>query len=153
MFLLGEEGRMVKRLVPLTFAVVALIVLVGFSGVGSSDQLYACLPSCSGVVDKKPCEVFVVEIAFKNTGTSEDMWSVNIAFEGELWAWKGTAQMLTLGAGGKKTLVWNGSVPANASVGSVARLVVYYNGSFMPLNWWIHVISGAELSVSSSTAR
>ena len=52
-----------------------------------------------------------------------------------------------------RTLTWGGTVQANASVGSVARLVVYYNDSFQALDWWIHVVPGAELSITSSTVR
>lgn len=51
-----------------------------------SNQSLACL-ACEGedggVVDKTPCEAFIVKITFKNTGTTEGTWSVNIAFEGE----------------------------------------------------------------------
>jgi hypothetical protein len=45
-------------------------------------------------------------------------------------------------------LTWEGTVPANASVGSVARRVVYYNDSFQALDWWIHVAPGAGLSIN-----
>lgn len=91
-----------------------------------------------------------MEITFKNTGKTEGTWSVNVAFEGELWTWNGTSQILTLKPSKTKTLTWNGNVPCNASIGSIARLIVYYNESFMPLNWWIHVVSGAELTITSS---
>ena len=104
-------------------------------------------------VDKKPKEGFVAEITFRNVGTSEGTWSVNIAFEGERWTWAGTAQKLTLGSRDMRTLTWEGTVPANASVGSVARLVVYYNDSFQAWDCWIHVVAGAELSITSSIIR
>jgi hypothetical protein len=129
-----------------------LIVILSFSFLGSGKQTLACL-ACSGdsnVVDKLPCEAFTVEITFKNTGKTEGTWSVNVAFEGELWTWNGTSQILTLKPSKTKTLTWNGNVPCNASIGSIARLIVYYNESFMPLNWWIHVVSGAELTITSS---
>lgn len=142
-----------KKSIVLAFAVTALIMMTGISSVGSNNSLSAYLPSCSGVVDKKPKENFVVEITFKNTGTTEDTWSVNIAFEGEKWTWTGTAQKLTLGSCDRKTLTWEGTVPADASVGSVARLVVYYNDSFQALDWWIRVVPGAELSITSSIVR
>ena len=135
-----------KKPVVLTLAVATLITMAGLSSVGSSNLLSACLPSCSGVVDKKPKEGFVAEITFRNVGTSEGTWSVNIAFEGERWTWAGTAQKLTLGSCDMRTLTWEGTVPANASVGSVARLVVYYNDSFQAWDWWIHVVAGAELN-------
>jgi hypothetical protein len=115
----------------------------------------ACL-ACGGdggVVDKAPCEAFTVKIAFKNTGTAEGTWAVNIAFEGDAWIWKGTSQMLTLKSGKTKTLTWNGTVPCDAPTDSVARLVVYYNNSYTALNWWIHVVSKAELAITSSSVE
>ena len=50
----------------------------------------------------------------------------------------------------KETLKWEGNVPVDAEVDSVARLVAYYDGDYVALNWWIHVISGAELCVVDS---
>jgi len=142
-----------KKSIVLVIAVTALIIMTGISSVGSNKSVSACLPSCRGVVDKEPKEIFAAEITFKNVGTSEGTWSVNIAFEGEKWTWTGTAQKLTLGSCDKRTLTWEGTVPATASVGSVARLVVYYNDSFQALDWWIHVVPGAELSITSSIVR
>jgi hypothetical protein len=92
-----------------------------------------------------------VKITFKNTGKTEGTWSVNIAFEGEKWTWNGTSQTLTLKPCKTKTLTWNGSVPSDAPIDSVARLIVYYDNSFVPLDWWIHVVPGAELTITSST--
>src|SRR4030043_2134983 len=80
----------------LWFSVLVLIVVVGSSSVSMGDELSACLPSCNGVIDKAPGWAFNVEIVFKNTGSSEDTWSVNIAFEGENWFWSGAPQNLTL---------------------------------------------------------
>jgi len=94
-----------------------------------------------------------VKITFKNTGKSEGTWSVNIAFEGESWTWSGTPQTLTLKPCKTETLMWNGNVPCDAPVDSVARLIVYYNDSFVPLDWWVHVISGAELTITSSSVE
>jgi hypothetical protein len=142
-----------KKLAILALAVATLIIVAGLSSAGSSNSLTVCEPPCKGVVDKRPKENFVVEITFKNTGTDDGTWSVNTAFEGEKWTWTGKAKELTLDSNDKKTLTWEGTVPANASVGSVARLVVYYNDSFQALDWWIHVVPGAELSITSSTVR
>lgn len=141
-----------KRYALLSLVAIALMVSFGFSAVGSNDQLlvFAC---GGGVVDKTPGEDFTVKITFKNTGESEGVWSVNIAFEGESWSWSGTAQKLTLKPCHKKTLTWKGSVPEDASIDSMARLIVYYNDSFQPLNWWIHVINEAELTITSSTVK
>jgi hypothetical protein len=144
-----------KRLALLSVAAATLIVLVAFLTVGFDDPSSTCL-ACgggSGVVDKAPCETFTVNITFENTGKTEGTWSVNIAFEGESWTWRGTPQIVTLKPSETKTLTWNGSVPCNASIGSMARLIVYYNNSLTPLNWWIHVVPSAELTITSSTVR
>ncbi len=143
---------MIKKLALLSLAVATLIIMVGFSAVGSDNPL-ACLACGGGVVDKAPCEAFTVKITFKNTGETEGTWSVNIAFEGELWTWSGAPQTLTLKPCHWKTLTWNGSVPEDALIDSVARLIVYYNDSFEPLNWWIHVVNSAELTITSSTVE
>lgn len=141
-----------RKLALVWLAVAVLIVISNYSDVGLSDQLSACTPSC-GVVDKAPGEAFIVQIVFKNTGSTVGNWSVNVVFEGEKWTWKGTLQNLTLNASKSKTLTWNGSVPQDAPLDTVARLVVYYDNSFIALNWWIHVIPAAELTVTSSTVK
>jgi hypothetical protein len=79
--------------------------------------------------------------------------SINIAFEDNVWSQVGTPQKVNLGPGQTKTLTWNGVVPANAAVGSIARLVVYDNDEFKALNWWIHVVLGAELTIKSSSVE
>ena len=142
---------MAKKYAIVLFAIALLIIIVSFSATGSADQSLACSACRSGVVDKTPCEAFVVKIVFKNTGKAEGTWSVNIAFEGDAWSWSGTPQSLTLKPESAKTLVWNGNVPCNATINSVARLIVYYDDSFKPLDWWIHVIPGAELTITSSS--
>jgi hypothetical protein len=145
-----------RKFVSHASVIVMSIVMVCFATFGSNGQQLACL-ACSGdgggVVDKAPCEAFVVKVSFKNTGRSDGAWSVNIAFEGELWTWSGTPQNLTLKPNQWKTLTWNGAVPCDAPVGSVARLVVYYNDSFTALDWWIHVIPSAELAITSSIVK
>jgi hypothetical protein len=144
---------MMKRFVLLSFVAATLVIVAGFSTAGFGNQSLICSACGGGVVDKAPCEAFAVQITFKNTGETEGTWSVNIAFEGESWNWSGTPQTLTLKSGRTKTLTWNGSVPCDASVDSVARLIVYYDDSFTPLNWWIHVVPGAELTITSSTVE
>jgi len=130
-------------------AVLAVVILtLAVSDTGNSLVL-ACDQDGS-TVDKAAGDAFTVKITFKNTGKTQGTWSVNIAFEDSAWSQVGTAQNLTLGPGQTETLVWNGVVPADAAVDSVARLVVYYNDSFEALNWWIHVVPGAELTIESS---
>lgn len=104
----------------------------------------------TGVVDKKPSESFTVKITFKNKGTTEGAWKITVTFEGDNWTWDGEEKQLTLIPDKKKTLTWEGNVPEDAAVDSVARLIVYYDNDFVRLNWWIHVISGAELCIVDS---
>jgi hypothetical protein len=144
-----------KRLALLSVAVVTMAIFVAFLALSLDDPSFSCLAcsGSSGVVDKAQCESFKVRITFNNTGKTEGTWSVNIAFEGESWSWTGTSQFLTLKPYKTETLTWNGSVPCNAPIGSVARLIVYYNDSFTSLNWWVHVVPGARLSIASSTVE
>ncbi|MGB9914551.1 MAG: hypothetical protein ACPLIG_05540 [Candidatus Bathyarchaeales archaeon] len=76
---------------------------------------------------------------------------MNIALEGDTWSQAGTPKTLHLRPEESATLTWNGTVPANAPVESAARLVVYYDDSFKALNWWIHIVSTAQLAIQSSS--
>lgn len=140
-----------KKHVFLVLSIVLLIIVVAvnFLGTGTSDAVVVSSHD-RGVVDKAQGDSFTVQITFKNTGKTVGNWSVNVAFEADSWSWKGMSQNLTLAAGEVKNLSWNSAVPDNATLNSVARLVVYYNDSFMALDWWIHVVPGAELSIQSS---
>ena len=103
------------------------------------------------VVDKRQGEAFTVKVAFKNTGDANGTWSVNVSFEGESnWSWTGTPQTLVLKPSKTSTLTWTSDVPTDAEVGSNARLIVYFADKFVPQNWWIHVLAGAELKIVSS---
>jgi hypothetical protein len=148
---------MAKKYALMFLVAVLVVVAVNYSLTDSRSSLTFAHNSQDGVVDKTQGGAFTVKITFKNTGQTEGNWSVNIAFEGDFWSQVGTAQNLALKSGNSKTLVWNGVVPANATIGSVARLVVYYSDgsidSFKALNWWIHVVPGAELSITSSTVE
>jgi hypothetical protein len=128
-----------------------LLGAVSILTVSSAGQSLSFSPQGGGVVDKARCNDFTVRITFKNTGSDSGTWFVNIAFEGNSWNWKGSQQVLTLNPGDNKTLVWNGSVPAQAPADSMARLVVYYGDSYRPLNWWIHVTTTGELTITAST--
>jgi len=109
-----------------------------------------CEPA-TNVVNKRQGEAFTVKVKFKNTGNTTGTWSVNIAFEGESnWGWQGTPQILTLKPSKTATLSWTGNVPANAEVGSTARLIVYFDDKIVPQDWWIHVLSDAELKIIES---
>jgi len=144
-----------RKLVTLSFAIAALILLGNLAFTGSGVQASASLACCGGqgIVDKAPCANFIVQITFKNVGTTRGTWSVNAVFEGEKWTWTGEPQNLTLNAYNTETLTWNGKVPCNAPIDSVARLVIYYNDSFKALDWWIHVVPNAELAITSSTVK
>lgn len=102
-----------------------------------------------GVIEKMQQETFTVKVTFKNIGDTKGTWSVNVAFEGA-WTWTGTPKNLTLKPCYKKTLTWTGMVPCDAPIGSTARLIVYYNDNFVLQDWWILVVSDAELTVVSS---
>jgi hypothetical protein len=142
---------MMKKYALLFLAAVLVVVIVNFSvNDDTGNSLVFANNQQDGVVYKAAGDAFTVKITFKNTGKTEGTWSVNIAFEDETWSQAGTPQNLTLKPGKTKTLTWNGVVPANATVDSVARLVVYYDDSFKALNWWIHVVPGAELTIKSS---
>jgi len=144
---------LMRTSVVLSLAVAVLVLSVSVSAVGLGTLSLCCYACEGGVVDKVSEEVFVVEVRFKNTGSVEGSWRVNVAFEGEKWGWTGIARNLTLKPGQAKTLAWNGTVPADAPVDSMARLVVYYDDSWQTLNWWIHVVQDAELAIASSTVR
>ena len=141
---------MAKKYALLFLVAVLAVVIVNFSVNDTGESLVlAYTPECS-TVDKAAGDAFTVKIAFKNTGKTTGTWSINIAFEDSDWSQAGTPQNLTLTPGQTETLVWDGFVPANATVGSVARLVVYYDDSCKALNWWIRVVPGAELTIKSS---
>jgi hypothetical protein len=142
--------RMAKRYALLFLVAVLVIVIINFSVSDTSSSLVFAHNQQDCVVDKAAGDAFTVKITFENTGKTEGTWSVNIAFEDAVWSQVGTPQDLTLQPEETETLTWNGVVPANATVGSVARLVVYYDDSFKALNWWIHVVPGAELSINWS---
>lgn len=127
--------------------------MIGVLTANQPNEILTVSACGNGTVDKIPAQAFTVEITFKNTGKTDGTWSINVAFEGEEWIWIGTPQNLTLEPDKAKTLTWNGEVPANGTVDSVARLVVYYGDSFKALNWWIHVVPAAELAITSSTVK
>jgi hypothetical protein len=140
---------MKKKQVLLFASIVTLIVIVNFSMAGANNSIVVSSQN-NGVVEKSRGDDFTVTVTFQNTGKDEGTWSVNVVFEGESWSWEGTPKTLTLDEGEKKTLTWNGAVPSNAAINSVARLVVYYDDSFKALDWWIQVVAGGKLSIQSS---
>ena len=143
---------MAKRYALLFLIAVLVVVVVNFSVTDTSNAL-TFAHTQDGVVNKAAGAAFTVKITFKNTGETDGNWSVNIAFEDSSWSQVGTPQNLTLKSGNTETLTWNGVVPANATVNSMARLVVYYDDSFKPLNWWIRVVPCAEPTIKSSTVE
>ena len=130
-----------------------VIATIYFSLIEPDTSLVFAHNQKEEVVNKSPGDTFMVSITFKNRGETEGNWSINIAFEAESWSQVGTAQNLTLKPAKTRTLVWKGAVPDNAIADSMARLVVYYNDSFEPLDWWIHVVPGAELTIESSSVK
>ena len=141
---------MTKKYAVLFLSIALLtVVVLNFSMAGANDSVVVCSQE-NGVVEKARGDAFTVTITFQNTGRAEGNWSVNVVFEGDSWSWKGTPKNVTLDADAKKTLIWNGSVPTNATINSVARLVVYYEDSFKTLDWWIRVVPAAELTIKTS---
>jgi len=144
----------VLKKIALLFSVAVLVLVIFDSSL--NDANYSLVFACDhddGVVDKIPGDAFTVKISFGNIGETEGEWSVNIAFEGNYWCHVGTSQNLTLQPEETEMLIWNGVVPVNATLDSIARLVVYYNDSFKVLDWWIHVISAPELIIESSVVE
>jgi len=143
-----------KRHIPALFLLATLATMLYVSTTGLNDRSLICL-GCRNwkTVDKLAGEDFTVEIAFKNAGETEGVWSVNIAFEGDEWTWGGTPKTLHLEPSKGAILIWGGHVPEQASPGSTSRLIVYYNWSFEPLDWWIHLVEDAELTIVSSTVE
>jgi hypothetical protein len=141
---------MAKRYGLLLLFAVLTVVIVYFAISDTGGSLVFAHHHDSNTIEKAIGNDFRVKIQFKNTGKSEGTWNVNIAFEDSSWPKVGIPQNLTLTPGQTETLVWEGIVPEEATIGSVARLVVYYNDSFKALNWWIHVVPGAELTIKSS---
>jgi hypothetical protein len=139
-----------KKYALLFLVLVLAVVIVNFSVSDTGDSLVFGFNPDRSTVDKTAGDAFTVKIAFKNTGKTAGTWSINIAFEDSDWSQVGTPQNLILTPGQTETLVWNSVVPDNATVDSVARLVVYYDDSCKPLNCWIHVVPGAELTIKSS---
>ena len=143
---------MKKKLSLIVFSAVLLIIMFNFSFTNATDPLEFS-EKRSEVVEKVQGEVFTVEIGFKNTGKNEGRWNISIVFEGEHWFQIGNSQYLELEPSEEKIMSWTGIVPTDAPLDSVARLVVYFEDSFKPLNWWIYVVPGAELTIKSSCVK
>ena len=143
---------MKKKLSLIVFSAVLLIIMFNFSFTNATDPLEFS-EKRSEVVEKVQGEVFTVEIGFKNTGKNEGRWNISIVFEGEHWFQIGNSQYLELEPSEEKIMSWAGIVPTDAPLDSVARLVVYFEDSFKPLNWWIYVVPGAELAIKSSCVK
>ena len=142
-----------NRIVSLTVTFAAVIIAFSVLVIRPHEALTCLACEGSSVVDKAQGETFTVRVTLKNVGKTEGTWTVNVAFEGEEWSWSGTPKTLTLKQCHKKTLTWIGNVPSDAQVDTVARLIVYYGDSFAPQDWWIHVIEGAELTITSSSVE
>ena len=142
---------MAKKYGLFLLVVALLIVVVQNLSTADANGSVDISPNETGVVAKTRGEDFTVSITFQNTGKDEDIWTVNVVFEGATWSWKGNQKTLVLKENQKETLVWKGSIPANAEINSVARLVVYYGDSFKALDWWIRVVAGSELTIKNSS--
>lgn len=143
---------MKKKLSLIVFSAVLLIIMFNFSFTNATDPLEFS-EKRSEIVEKVQGEIFTVEIGFKNTGKNEGRWNVSIDFEGKHWFQIGNSQYLELEPSEEKIVSWTGIVPIDAPIDSVARLVVYFEDSFKPLNWWIYVVPEAELTIKTSCVK
>ncbi len=134
-------------------AAIALLLLstVEISGSTLACPLDVATGSGGGTVEKRRGESFTTSVTLRNTGTTRRSWNVAVAFEGNVWNWEGNQRTLDLRPGKQQSLSWEGCVPEEAEVGSVARLVVYYDDSCAALDWWILVVSGETLEIVQST--
>jgi hypothetical protein len=143
-----KKGALVAAVGAIVFSLLVLST-AHLSGPAEATDL-GCETTCSGRVDKKPGESFAVRISFKNKGTTKGVWNVTVTFEGNEWVWEGQKKRLALDPGERETLTWEGNTPVDATENSVARLVVYHDGEHEALDWWICVVSGAELAIVDS---
>jgi hypothetical protein len=148
-----EENTVKKKLGLIVFLSAMLIIVMFNLPFTSANDSLELTEKSNKIVENVQGETFIVEIEFKNTGKNAGMWNINIVFEGESWNQKGNSQNLELEPNEEKTLEWEGIVPADAPINTVARLVVYYEDSFKALNWWIQVVPGAELTIKSSCVK
>ena len=143
---------MKKKLILIVILALLIIGIINLSFTNATDPL-KLNGKDKEVIKKVQGEAFTVEIEFKNIGRTEGQWNVNIVFEGEEWFQKGNSQNLELKPNERETLSWTGTVPPNAPINTIARLVVYYEDSFKALDWWIQVVPGSELAIKSSFVR
>lgn len=143
---------MKRKLSLIVFSAVLLVIMFNFSFTNATDPLEFS-EKRSEIVEKVQGETFTVEIGFKNTGKNVGRWNISIVFEGENWSQIGNSQYLEIDPSEEKTVSWTGIVPTDAPLDSIARLVVYFEDSFKPLNWWIYVVPGAELTIKSSCVK
>lgn len=136
----------------MVFSALILLVLINLSFTNANDILEV-QGKPKRVIEKNQGEEFTVDIEFKNIGKNRGSWNINIAFEGDYWSQKGISQNIELDPDEEKKLIWKGTIPNDAPVHTLARLVVYYDDTFIALNWWIHVIPGAELTITSSSVK
>lgn len=143
---------MKKKLVIMVFSALLLLVLINLSFTNANDILEV-QGKPKRVIEKNQGEEFTVDIEFKNIGKNRGSWNINIVFEGEYWSQKGIPQNIELDPNEEKKLIWKGTIPDDAPIHTLARLVVYYDDTFIALNWWIHVMPGAELTITSSSVK
>jgi hypothetical protein len=146
------EKTLKKKLIIIILSVLTLLVLFNLSFTSANDVLEV-KEKTGKVVEKIQGETFTVEIDFKNIGKNDGTWNINIVFEGDYWSQEGVAQNIELKPNEEKKLTWTSNVPNNAPINTLARLVVYYEDSFIALNWWILVTPDAELAITSSCLK
>jgi len=143
---------MKKKLFVVMLSVLLLLVLLNLSFTSANDDLEV-KEKTRNVVEKTQGEAFTVDIEFKNIGKNDGAWNINIVFEGDFWSQEGMVQNIELEPDEEKKLSWIGNVPTDAPINTLARLVVYYEDSFIALNWWIIIVPSAELAITSSCVK
>lgn len=143
---------MKKKLFVVMLSVLLLLVLLNLSFTSANDDLEV-KEKTRNVVEKTQGEAFTVDIEFKNIGKNDGAWNINMVFEGDYWSQEGMVQNIELEPDEEKKLSWIGNVPTDAPINTLARLVVYYEDSFIALNWWIIIVPSAELAITSSCVK
>ena len=116
----------------MVFSALLLLLIVNLSFTNANDVLEV-QENTKKVVEKTPGEEFTVDIEFKNIGKNRGTWSINIEFEGDYWFQDGIPQNIEVDPNEEKKLSWKGSIPNDAPIDTLARLVVYYGDTLLHL--------------------
>lgn len=136
-----------------TVAIALVLAFFGLIPVGHETSPLSLTSNTKGAVDKAQGQNFTVIITFENTGKTAGSWNISVTFEGDMWIWTASPQSLTLNAGQSRALTWKGTIPDNAPIDTMARLVAYYNDESKALDWWIRIVPDARLTITGTMVR